>query len=135
MIMGIYSSKIKRISYKDVQDSIKRDSVCIINTMSPTDQNCLIKHTIHANDEETIINNILTSNKNTHIIVYGKHSCDDTIYIKYDTLTKLGFQNVSLYIGGLFEWLCLQDIYSDTFFPTSSKCLEILDYAPGKFNL
>lgn len=129
--MGIYSSKVKRISYKDVQDSIKINSVCIINTLSLNEQQCLIKHTIHAKDEERIINDLLTSKKNTPIIIYGKHSCDESIYIKYDKLIKLGFQNVSLYIGGLFEWLCLQDIYSDTFFPTSSKCLEILDYAPN----
>jgi 3-mercaptopyruvate sulfurtransferase SseA len=133
--MGIYSSKIKRISYKDLQDSIKRDSVYIINTLSLDEQHCLIKHTIHATDEENMMNDLLTSKKDTPIIVYGKHSCDESIYVKYDKLTKLGFQNISLYVGGLFEWLCLQDIYSDVFFPTSCKCLEILDYAPRKFNL
>ena len=129
--MGIYSSKVKRISYKGLQDAIKRDSVYIINTLSLDEQQCLIKRTIHAKDEEGIMNDLLTSKKDTPIIVYGKHSCDESIYLKYDTLIKLGFQNVSLYIGGLFEWLCLQDIYSDAFFPTSSKCLEILDYAPN----
>ena len=35
----------------------------------------------------------------------------------------------------MFEWLCLQDIYSSDLFPTTKKELDILKYKPiSKFN-
>ena len=43
---------------------------------------------------------------------------------------KLGFVNVYIYIGGLFEWLCLQDIYSKEEFPTNIYERDILKYKP-----
>jgi hypothetical protein len=33
-----------------------------------------------------------------------------------------------VYIGGLFEWLLLQDIYGDEEFPTTAKIIDILKY-------
>jgi hypothetical protein len=42
----------------------------------------------------------------------------------------LGFRNVCVYSGGMFEWLLLQDIYGATSFPTTSKELDILKYKP-----
>ena len=43
----------------------------------------------------------------------------------------LGFQNVYLYMGGMFEWLLLQDIYGIDEFPTTNKFLDILYYKPN----
>ena len=40
---------------------------------------------------------------------------------KYDQLIGLGFVNVFIYPGGLFEWLLLQDIYGYDNFPTQNK--------------
>jgi hypothetical protein len=53
------------------------------------------------------------------------------VYDKYEQLIKLGFRHVYVYPGGLFEWLCLQDIYSSELFPTSKKELDILKYKPS----
>ena len=55
---------------------------------------------------------------------------NNLIYDKYDQLVKLGFSKVFIYPGGIFEWLCLQDIYSDENFPTNKKELDILKYKP-----
>jgi hypothetical protein len=66
------------------------------------------------------------------IIVYGKNSNDITILHKYEQLVKLGFTNVYIYTGGLFEWLMLQDIYGTTEFPTTKRELDILKYKPNK---
>ena len=41
---------------------------------------------------------------------------------------ELGFTNIYIYAGGLFEWLCLQDIYGSSSFPTTKKELDILKY-------
>ena len=38
--------------------------------------------------------------------------------------------NVFIYSGGMFEWLCLQDIYGNELFPTTKKELDILKYKP-----
>jgi hypothetical protein len=42
----------------------------------------------------------------------------------------MGFINVYLYPGGLFEWLLLQDIYGDDYFPTTIKEFDIFKYKP-----
>jgi hypothetical protein len=47
----------------------------------------------------------------------------------------LGFKNVRVYPGGMFEWLLLQDIYGAASFPTTSKETDILKYKPPKRNV
>ena len=53
---------------------------------------------------------------------------DENIYKKYKQLVSLGVANIYIYPGGLFEWLCLQDIYGEELFPTTKKELDILKY-------
>jgi rhodanese-related sulfurtransferase len=129
--MGNQSS-IHRLNFEDIQEVIKDNTnYVLINTLSENLQQCLIPNTISINEEEKIINTILSSNKSKKIIIYGKNTNDMSIYDKYEQLSKLGFINVYVYSGGLFEWLCLQDIYSDELFPTSKKELDILKYKPN----
>ena len=88
---------------------------------------------MNINNEETIINNCIKRGlKDIKIIIYGKNSNDEKIYNKYSQLTSLGFYNVYIYTGGLFEWLMLQDIYGEKDFPTTKKELDILKYKPNK---
>jgi hypothetical protein len=54
------------------------------------------------------------------------------MYNKYNQLNSLGFYNVYVYTGGLFEWLLLQDIYGEKDFPTTNIELDILKYKPNK---
>ena len=131
--MGNSQSSIK-INYEDIQYIIKNpNGHLLINTLSNTEQNCLILNTININDEENIINTYLKNGeKNIKIIVYGKNSNDDKLYNKYNHLTSLGFRNVFIYMGGLFEWLMLQDIYGETEFQTTKKELDILKFKPNK---
>ena len=64
------------------------------------------------------------------------NSSDYSIFKKYEQLIKLGFYNVFVYTGGLFEWLLLQDIYGTEEFPTTAKQLDILKYkASQKLNI
>jgi len=70
--------------------------------------------------------------KDVRIIVYGRNCNDDKAYTKYSQLSSLGFYNVYLYAGGLFEWLLLQDIYGAGEFPTTKKELDIIKYKPNK---
>jgi hypothetical protein len=54
------------------------------------------------------------------------------IYKKYNQFLSLGFFKVYLYLGGMFEWLLLQDIYGNKEFPTSNRQLDLLKYKPNK---
>jgi hypothetical protein len=89
---------------------------------------------MNINNEERIMNELLSEyNVNSKkIIIYGKNSCDKSIRVKYKQLLKLGFQHLYLYEGGMFEWLCLQDIYGKEEFPTTSKELDLLKYKVKK---
>ena len=93
----------------------------------PDEQDCLIKNTINYKLEEKFINDNI-KNLSRNIIIYGKNSNDETVHKKYTQLIQLGFANVFIYTGGMFEWLCLQDIYGSDEFPTTSRELDILKY-------
>jgi hypothetical protein len=129
--MGNHST-IQRISFEDIQETIKnKERYVIINTLPNILQECLIINTINYDEEEKIINYMLKNNTDKHIIIYGKNANDDSIYNKYEQLLKLGFTHVFIYSGGMFEWLCLQDIYGNELFPTTKKELDILKYKPS----
>ena len=132
--MGNTQSTSIKINYEDVQYIIKNpEGHLLINTLSNSEQHCLIQNTMNINNEENIINNYLKRGaKDVKIIIYGKNSNDEKLYTKYNQLTSLGFHNVYIYTGGLFEWLMLQDIYGEQEFPTTNKELDILKYKPNK---
>jgi hypothetical protein len=112
-----------------MQNVIKNPEVyLIINTLPPLEQNCLIVNTTLANEEELLINKYMKENKNIRIIIYGKNCNDDTTNKKHQQLLTLGFYNIYLYAGGMFEWLMLQDIYGKDLFPTTKKELDLLKY-------
>ena len=120
--------EINKVNFEDVQ-TLGNNGI-LINTMTQNLQDCLIVGTVPILDEEKYINKLLSSNKSCVIVVYGKNTNDDTIYKKYDQLKKLGFINTKLYIGGIFEWLLLQDIYGEDEFKTTKKELDILKFKP-----
>ena len=120
---------MKKINYEDMQNVIKNPEIyLIINTLSHSDQQCLIINTTISTDEELIINKFLKENKNIRIIIYGKNCNDDSINKKYQQLYSLGFYNIYVYSGGMFEWLMLQDIFGKDLFPTTKKELDFLKY-------
>jgi hypothetical protein len=122
------SNKIKNIGFEDMKCAIKTKKL-IINTLNTLEQDCLIYGTLPCDKEEQIINNLIeTYDKDDLIIIYGKHSSDETPEKKYQQLMKYGFEQVYIYNGGLFEWLLLQDIYSSQEFPTTSVCKDMLLY-------
>lgn len=125
------TQSMKKINYEDMQTVIKNPEIyLIINTLPPTEQQCLIVNTTLANDEETIINKFMKENKSIRIIIYGKNCNDETIHKKYQQLYSIGFYNIFVYSGGMFEWLMLQDIYGKDLFPTTKKELDLLKYKP-----
>jgi rhodanese-related sulfurtransferase len=131
--MGNSHSQIK-INFEDIQHVIvNKDIFLLINTLDEQEQHCLILNTVPASKEIEVLNNLMqNNNKKVKIIIYGKNANDTKLSYKYNQLISLGFYNVYVYMGGLFEWLLLQDIYGEQEFPTTKKELDILKYKPKK---
>lgn len=132
--MGIFGSKQnKYISFEgvDCRQALSggEHAVLLINTLSENLQSCLIVGTVVAAEEEETINHLISYNDYDHrIVVYGENCMDESVERKYAQLTKLGFSNVRIYRGGLFEWLLLQDIYGADKFPTTAREKDILKF-------
>jgi hypothetical protein len=95
-------------------------------------QSVLISGTLTAAEEEAFINDYLSNYTETPktIVLYGKNGCDDSPRQKRAQLLSLGISDVYIYVGGLFEWGLLQDIYGTTEFPTTTKIDDLLVYRP-----
>ena len=124
------SLSYQNIHFEELSEMINNNSssCVIIHTLPLNEQNCLIKNTLNGNIEVETINNLISQDKSKKIIIYGRNYRDITIYKKYKQLKTLGFVNVVVYIGGLFEWLCLQDIYGINNFQTIGTEVDILKY-------
>ena len=108
---------IEKINFEKVQENVSQNDVIIINTLELNDQSCLIYNTLNGTEEESTLNNMIRNfKKKTRIIIYGKNYFDLSIYKKYTQLKSLGFINICVYPGGMFEWLCLQEIYGNDLF-------------------
>ncbi len=121
------STLLNLYNFEKVQNAIHNNDI-IINTLSENEQDCLITGTTNITDEVILLNNCLKQKKDTLIIIYGKNNNDNKVITKYNQLLGLGFNNVAIYLGGLFEWLLLQDIYGYDNFSTTSKQVDILKY-------
>ena len=119
----------KKVNFEDIQYLFKnRKKYILINTLKSDEQGVLIKNTLPVEKEEKMINEMIYKNNSIIIIVYDKNANAPNLMTKYTQLLNLGFTNVYIYPGGLFEWLCLQDIYGFENFPTTKKELDILRF-------
>lgn len=132
--MGNNQSSVFKINYEDIIYVLKnKERHILINTLPENNQECLLPSTIDIATEEKLINNcIQNGRKDIKIVLYGKNSNDESVYNKQRQLQSLGFYNIYIYTGGLFEWLMLQDIFGEDEFPTTKKELDILKYKPKK---
>jgi len=128
LFMG-QSPSVRKVNFEDVQYAIKqRQNYLLINTLDNSEQDCLISKTVVISKEEILINEYLNKKINVNIIVYDKNANAPNLMKKYEQLIGLGFINVYIYPGGLFEWLLLQDIYGIDDFPTTKTELDHLKF-------
>lgn len=127
--MNFFSIPPKYICFEDVLYAIKNSTTNIlINTLPSNEQSVLIKGTIKADNEERKVNELLSSSQQINIILYGKNATDETVETKRKQLLGLGFGDVYIYRGGLFEWCLLQDIYGTSNFETDGVVKDMLLY-------
>lgn len=130
----LFKIQTKYVCFEDVLHAIKNpNKYIIINTLSATEQTALIKNTTPIENEEETINRILNSSAESYkIILYGKNSQDETVEKKRKQIIGLGFSDVYVYRGGLFEWCLLQDIYGNGHFETIGAVKDILTHKGTK---
>jgi rhodanese-related sulfurtransferase len=137
MFTGFFNVPLKKFNFEDVQHAIKnKEKYILINTLPVDEQKCLIINTVNYDMEEKVINELLNNYllKDKNIVVYGKNANDDTVEKKYKQLVSLGFTDVYIYLGGIFEWMLLQDIYGNDEFPTTTRALDILRYKGKRYS-
>lgn len=125
------------LSFEDMEDIIQqldvnpslKSNLIIIHTLKEYDEHIHIKHTTHSSDEINLMNTHLNTNKNINICIYGKNHSDYTVMKKYEQLQEFGFTNISIYTGGLFEWLTLNQLYGGDTYP-----IHILNSSPYNQN-
>ena len=124
---------VKVIGFEDML-VLHKTKVVLLNTMERANQACLIRGTVHADDEETTMNAMLTSTDpsvtDRLVVVYGRHYLDPKPMEKARALRVMGLSRLLVYRGGLFEWLLLQEVFGHDQFPTQGACTDLLLYRP-----
>ena len=141
--MGNSESAIKKANFDDVimiskcSKDLTKNNHILIHVMEKEDQDLLIKGTLLIDQEIEKMNSLLSSGKkDATIVIYGKNTDDVSKVIgRYRQLCEMGFSNVHVYLGGLFEWLLLQEIYGNNEIQTNMVCKKnILYYKPARGN-
>lgn len=109
---------------KNIDDNEK---IILLNTLDENKQHYLIKNTLSIQEEVKTINNYLNKDKNIFIVIYGLDYRDLSIIKKYNQLKKIGFKNVSIYFGGIFEWSLLNITYDECSFPLTNTIINPIE--------
>ena len=126
---------MRKLNFEDMQTALFGEPTILISTLDATQQACLLVGTAPVTEEVALLNLYLQKKPAAvRVIIYGQNAADLSAPAKYEQLLALGFTNIYLYAGGLFEWLLLQDVYGREHFPTTSKAADILQYK-GKSQL
>jgi len=123
-----------KIGFERVKQIIAAGDYVLINTLAEEKQGVLIRGTLAAADEVRRINTLLEQGEqeNYCVVIYGENHTDDTILAKRAQLLDLGFTRVYCYLGGMFEWLLLQDVYGGDEFPMTGDAsgVDLLAFRP-----
>jgi hypothetical protein len=134
--MGNGNSTIKHVTRKNMQHHCRqlhcRDDSLVLSNQSTSRSEIItilistindmtlprINNTLSAEHETELINHAIDAgDMNIQIVIYGKNGNDPSIVVKYNQLIGLGFPNVKLYLGGITEWLLLQEIFGTEMYP------------------
>jgi hypothetical protein len=114
---------LERATFDDVRDA----RYLVINVLSEAEQDVLIQGTVSCTDEVAAVEEAIKEKR--VIIVYGRNNHDDRVWLKHAQLKKLGGK-AKVYVGGLFEWILLQELYGNERFPLTSYKFDPYQYSP-----
>jgi len=132
-LLSAWSQRTYKIGFEEMHRAIRAPAqYCIIHTLAAEEQGCLVLGTVRAEEEEKRIDAILAKlGSDVKVVIYGRNNVDETVEKKYRQLVGLGLKEVYVYVGGLFEWVLLQELYGEDNFPTVGKCRDLLRFKPG----
>lgn len=125
------SASIQNIAnFEFVQQFVSSNTHILLNVMDTADQDTLIVRTLNAIAEVDALNTLMDDGEfDRKILVYGRNNNDiEKVLKKQKQLMALGFTDVYVYLGGIFEWVLLQDIYGKDLFKTTRTVTDILRY-------
>jgi len=131
--MGTTQSSSTFANYSKIQNAIHTGKT-VIHTMNVADELILIKGTLLSHQEVNRINMWLSNDDfNNEIYIYGYSNADyNKLLQRQKQLNGLGFKNVYIYFGGMFEWLLLRDVFGADEFPLDGvlkgAIVDILKY-------
>jgi hypothetical protein len=105
----------------------RNKTTILINVLSEAEQGVLIRGTVPCSDEVAEVENAIAQRDT--ILVYGMNCHDERIFAKYQQIKKLGGKP-KVYVGGLFEWMLLNEIYGNERFPLSTDQFDLYQYRP-----
>ena len=119
------SFTVEKASFENVL--LLEKSGVLISVFAEDDQNLLIAGTVPCAKEVEAVESAIAAKRS--IIVYGRNSHDERVFTKYAQIKKLGGL-VKVYLGGLFEWILLNEIYGNDRFPLTAKVVDLYQYRP-----
>ena len=108
-------------------DDVRIQTGLLISVLPETEQHVLIGGTVPCGDEVAEVEKAIREKK--EIIVYGTNNHDDRVWVKYHQLKKLGGLP-KVCVGGLFEWILLQEFYGKERFALTSYDFDLYQYRP-----
>lgn len=132
-IMGIGGSKdavmASRVNFEAVP-SASSDGLLIstIDCTRDAHLDCAIIGTTDRSQETEKIQRAKEVYPNMPIVIYGANSTDTTPFFRWKELTQMGLTNVSVYTGGLFEWLLLGETYGTEAFGVTTPQDDLLKF-------
>jgi hypothetical protein len=115
-----------------VTNQTVHNSLSLVSTLALDEQECLIAKTLSAEKEVMTIQSFQERfQMKNRIVIYGRNNIDPTVETKFKQLRNLGFTDVAIYKGGMFEWALLQEIYGVGEFPTTSVIRDPLKWGRG----
>jgi hypothetical protein len=125
--MGNATSRVLPVVERAVFDDLNDSRYLVISVLSETEQDVLIQGTVACGNEVAEVEKAIQAKR--VIIIYGRNNHDDRVWLKYAQLKKLGGK-AKVYIGGLFEWILLQELYGNERFPLTSAKFDPYQYSP-----
>ena len=118
---------VQRATFEDVRANVSGKTGLVISVLAETDQQVLISGTVPCVDEVAEVEKAIHEKK--EIIVYGTNNHDERVLTKYNQLKKLGGLP-KVYVGGLFEWILLQEFYGKERFALTTYDFDLYQYRP-----
>jgi hypothetical protein len=135
-IFSLFRAAPGRVGFDDVLHAVASPKThIIISTLPENKQDVLLPNTLSYRTEEDTVNDLVAAgNTAIPVLIYGRDATDASPDKKHAQLRSLGFTDVHIYSGGMFEYLLLRDVYGAAKFPlegAGARKADPISYQPA----